>query len=101
MRLPAIAQLPVIGSLLFALIYGILRPAYDYFYAPLGLTTEEMGISEIGIVGHTAGYAAALFVILLSSGVIGWLSFRLGREISLALGRTRLVKRLVTSTDRF
>src|SRR3954453_22155942 len=82
-RLPGPAQLPIIGSILFAILYGILRPAYDYFYAPLGLTTEEMGLSEISIVGHTAGDAAALLVLMLSLFIFGLLGFRLGRASSI------------------
>ncbi|WP_139177287.1 hypothetical protein [Geodermatophilus siccatus] len=85
----------------FAVCYGVLRPAYDYFYEPFGLTTDEMGLSEISIVGHTAGYAAALLVLLTSAVVIGWLGFRLGRGVALAVQGARWMKRVVSRINNF
>jgi len=96
-----VIHLPLTGTAFFALCYGVLRPAYDYFYAPFGVTTEEMGHSEVSIVGHTAGYAAALLVLLLSAAIMGWLGFRLGRGVAVAIRGARWMNRLAAGIDRF
>ena len=70
-----LSHLPAVGAALFALTYGVLRPAYDLFYEPLGLSIDDLGISETRIVGHAAGYAAALALVVGAAAVIGRLTY--------------------------
>ncbi len=68
--------IPIVGAALFAVLYGALRPAYDLLYRPLGLSVDDLGISETRIVGHAAGYAASLLLTLGATALLGYIAYR-------------------------
>jgi hypothetical protein len=85
------AALGVIGLLL----YGMVRVAHDSFYARFGLTPEDVGLTELVILGRAALYTALiLFVVIGLAGL--WFSswslllaaWRMGHRTLLRLRRT-------------
>ena len=73
-----ISHLPAILAGLFAITYGVLRPANEYFYERLGLTPEDLGVTEPTLIARAASYAAVLTVAGVSFGAF----FLLGRRLN-------------------
>ena len=65
------------ASLVGLLVYGVVRVAYDAFYARLGVFPEAVGLSETTILGRAVLYLAlALSVTAIFVGLwlaaVGW-----------------------------
>jgi hypothetical protein len=50
----------IAASILAVVVYGVVRVAYDAFYSRLGITPEDVGLSEAAMVAR----AALLFVVV-------------------------------------
>lgn len=75
-----VSLLAPIVTITFLISYGVLRPAHEAFYRKLGLTPEEVGLTETSMVGRSIINAS---VLLIAIGVIAvgfWAGFRLGRR---------------------
>lgn len=79
------AYAPIAASALFAILYGLLRPAYDEFYDAFGLTPDQLGLNEATIIGHTAGFAASIVVVLGAGALFAWGGYRLMASLLSAL----------------
>lgn len=76
-----VSRVPAILAGLFAVTYGGLRPANESFYTSLGLTPEDLGVTESTLIARAAAYvgvAAALGMALLAFFLLG---IRLGQFI--------------------
>jgi hypothetical protein len=76
-----VSRLPAILAGLFAVTYGVLRPANELFYARLGLIPEDLGVTESTLIARAAAYvgvATALGMALLALFLLG---IRLGQFV--------------------
>jgi hypothetical protein len=71
-------------TVIVALSYAVIRPTYEQFYAPLGLTPEDVGLTQVGMISRGASifvwsFAATALPFLIS--IVIYLSVK-GRGVT-------------------
>ncbi|MDP8929974.1 MAG: hypothetical protein M3O70_15755 [Actinomycetota bacterium] len=68
-------------GVMFVVLYGIGRPAYSLYYERFGLTPDDVGITEVGVVVRL-GFAVALVIAVFVIAVMAaYLEFRFGVDV--------------------
>jgi len=66
-------------TVLVAISYAVIRPAYDEFYAPLGLAPEDIGLTQVGMISRGAAmivYTLAFIALPFLISICIYLSVR-------------------------
>jgi hypothetical protein len=88
------AHLPAVASAGFLVSYGILRPSTEFFYAQLGLTPEDVGLSQSAIVARSVSYAALLVLSLAIPAALFGIAWMLGQSVKQSAFYPRLLRAL-------
>jgi hypothetical protein len=87
-----------LGSVLFAVSYVVARMSLSYFYAPLGLTPEDVGFTQLTLVGAAVQVSVLVLIVPALAGLSGWAGWATQRAITQPAVPLQATGRTVWST---
>jgi hypothetical protein len=87
-----------LGSVLFAVSYVVARTSLSYFYASLGLTPEDVGFTQLTLVGAAAQVSVLVLIVPALAALSGWAGWATQRAITQPVMPLQATVRTVWST---